>query len=156
MTDSFRPSVTPLPDSVLDALREGNNIEAIKRLRESTGLGLAEAKGAIDHHLRGNSPAPRNSLQFESLSPAASNSALPSAVTDALRRGNKIEAIKLLRAHTGLGLKEAKDAIDASEPGVMGKKGKLGRGEVARSGNALGWTLVIVVAIAAAYFFLRG
>jgi len=29
-----------------------------------------------------------------------------------LRNGNKIEAIKAYRAHTGLGLKEAKDVVD--------------------------------------------
>ena len=37
---------------------------------------------------------------------------LPGKVLDALLRGNSIEAIKLLRASTGFGLKEAKDAID--------------------------------------------
>ena len=37
---------------------------------------------------------------------------LPGQVLDALLRGNSIEAIKLLRACTGLGLKEAKDVID--------------------------------------------
>ena len=32
-----------------DALRRGNKIEAIKIYRELTGVGLAEAKQAIDH-----------------------------------------------------------------------------------------------------------
>lgn len=44
-----------------------------------------------------------------------SDSSLPADVMLALRAGNKIEAIKLLRAKTGLGLKEAKDAVDAVE-----------------------------------------
>lgn len=35
------------------------------------------------------------------------------AVTDALKQGRKIEAIKLVREATGLGLKEAKDAVEA-------------------------------------------
>jgi len=38
---------------------------------------------------------------------------LPPQVQQALQRGNQIEAIKLLRAATGLGLKEAKQLIDA-------------------------------------------
>jgi ribosomal protein L7/L12 len=37
------------------------------------------------------------------------------AIDLALSAGNKIEAIKLLREATGLGLKEAKDAIEAME-----------------------------------------
>ncbi|HXV97640.1 MAG TPA: ribosomal protein L7/L12 [Anaerolineae bacterium] len=36
-------------------------------------------------------------------------------IYDLVRRGNKIEAIKLYRGHTGLGLAEAKAAIDALE-----------------------------------------
>ncbi len=39
---------------------------------------------------------------------------LPDNVLDALRRGRKIEAIKLLRKQRGIGLKEAKDAVDQS------------------------------------------
>jgi ribosomal protein L7/L12 len=37
---------------------------------------------------------------------------LPSDVVDALRRGNKIQAIKHYREATGIGLKEAKDFIE--------------------------------------------
>lgn len=35
---------------------------------------------------------------------------------DLIRRGRKIEAIKRLRDMTGLGLREAKDAVEALEP----------------------------------------
>ena len=41
--------MSSLPPEVVDALRKGNKIEAIKRLREATGVGLAEAKGAVEH-----------------------------------------------------------------------------------------------------------
>jgi hypothetical protein len=37
-----------LPADVADALRRGNKIEAIKRLREATGSSLAEAKARIE------------------------------------------------------------------------------------------------------------
>lgn len=37
-------------------------------------------------------------------------------VQEALRRGNKIEAIKLYRELTGMGLAEAKEAIDRAWP----------------------------------------
>jgi Ribosomal protein L7/L12 C-terminal domain len=43
-------STGPLPPEVVDALRRGNKIEAIKRLRTATGLGLAEAKDRVEAH----------------------------------------------------------------------------------------------------------
>ena len=44
-----------------------------------------------------------------------SDPALAPQVQEALRRGNKIEAIKIYRELTGVGLAEAKDAIDRAE-----------------------------------------
>lgn len=34
------------------------------------------------------------------------------AINDAMARGNKIEAIKIMREATGMGLKESKEAVD--------------------------------------------
>lgn len=45
--------------------------------------------------------------------------AMSPQVQDALRRGNKIEAIKIYRELTGLGLAEAKAAIEKAE-GLIG------------------------------------
>ena len=42
--------------------------------------------------------------------------ALAPQIQDALRRGNKIEAIKIYRELTGVGLAEAKQVIDRAEP----------------------------------------
>lgn len=36
-------------DEIAGHLRAGKKIQAIKRLREATGLGLAEAKDRVDH-----------------------------------------------------------------------------------------------------------
>lgn len=41
------------------------------------------------------------------------NSGLPADALAALHEGRKIDAIKLLRAQRGIGLKEAKDEVDA-------------------------------------------
>jgi ribosomal protein L7/L12 len=41
------------PTDVLDALYAGNLIEAIKRYREHTGVGLKEAKNAVEALSRG-------------------------------------------------------------------------------------------------------
>lgn len=39
-------------------------------------------------------------------------STVPPEIIDLIQRGNKLEAIKLYREHTGVGLKEAKDAVE--------------------------------------------
>lgn len=44
-------------DAVLQAVAAGRKIEAIKRLREETGLGLKEAKAAIDRLAHQHQPA---------------------------------------------------------------------------------------------------
>jgi len=51
-----------LPPQVLEALKRGNKIEAIKLLREAMAVGLAEAKSVVEAHdtMSGNSaPRPR-------------------------------------------------------------------------------------------------
>ena len=53
--------------------------------------------------------------------------ALPAQVIEALRRGNKIEAIKLLREVKQVGLAEAKGVIDALESHA--NAGRAARGE---------------------------
>lgn len=93
-----------LPANVQAAIQQGRTVEAIKLLRESSGLGLKEAKEIIDDYSSGNA--------VSITSPDAALSP-PAAMTDALQRGNKIEAIRLLREQTGLGLKEAKEAVEA-------------------------------------------
>jgi len=44
------------------------------------------------------------------------NQDLPPPVLAALQRGQKIEAIKLLRELRGMGLKEAKEAVEGGNP----------------------------------------
>ena len=47
---------TELPTEVIWAIAEGRKIEAIKMLRESTGIGLANAKVLIDRAWREHGP----------------------------------------------------------------------------------------------------
>ena len=97
----------PASDDVVALLRAGNKIEAIKRYRQVTGLGLKDAKDAIDALPLGETPpgAPA--------APAAASTVSDADIERELRAGNKIGAIKLYREKTGLGLKEAKDAVEA-------------------------------------------
>ncbi|MBK7052371.1 MAG: hypothetical protein RL710_3348 [Pseudomonadota bacterium] len=82
---------------------------------------------------------------------------LPADVLDALLSGNKIEAIKLLRQRTGIGLKEAKDQIDAVAPQVLKAKirAHLTPGEQSASGMQTWWWLVVAAAAVAVYYFVR-
>ncbi len=96
-------SQSSLPSDVQDALQRGDKIEAIRLLRETTGLGLKQAKDVIES----------GSLEPATASVIGPSAAFPPEVIAALHRGRKIEAIKLLRQHAGIGLKDAKDAIDA-------------------------------------------
>lgn len=134
-----------LPPDVLDALRSGQTIEAIKRLR-AAGLGLKEAKDAIDAH---QAEAPTNFGGF------AADGSMPQAAIDALREGSKIEAIRLVREHTGLGLKAAKDMVDGYERQMPdAARGRLSPGEVGRGVGVLPWVIGAVALAALAYFFL--
>ena len=85
--------------------------------------------------------------------PASLPKKLPPSVLHAIQAGNKIEAIKLVREQTGLGLKEAKDAVDAyrrQSPPMQGGA----PGEVPKSARAI-WWVVAGVAAAVAYYSFR-
>jgi ribosomal protein L7/L12 len=138
----------PLPARVLAALRLGNSVEAIKLLRESTGLGLKEAKDAIDRHHRAARPK-----SFEDSTPATS---LPAAVVDALRQGQKIEAIRLLREQTGLGLAQAKHAVETFHVGPGTVTGGLAPGEEPKSRSAAWGIALLVVVVLLVYMFATG
>lgn len=132
-----------LPDDVREALDQGNKIEAIKRLRESTRIGLKEAKDLVENHGRG-------AVQGipEILPDAAS-------VADALQKGNKIEAIKRLRQQTGLGLKDAKDAIDALQKDGNSKNEDMFQGKTGNVTASFRWLIALAIAGLAVFYFLR-
>jgi len=81
---------------------------------------------------------------------------LPAPVVTALSQGQKIEAIKLLREAHGIGLKEAKDAVEdyiKSRPELSLKL--TGMQEVAEK-SLLRWVIILGVLLLAIYwFFIR-
>ena len=144
-------AATPLPPHVLDAVRSGKTIDAIRLLRETTGMDLKSAKDLIDAHARGAAA----SVSYTQ-SPGGAKT-VPASVVEALQQGRTVEAIKLLREHGGLGLKDAKAWIDAhSVPGGTGADRQgLSPGEEPRAGNAAGWVVLMLVLAGVGWFLLR-
>jgi len=142
----------PLPPDVLAALHNRDKIKAIRLLRDRTGMGLAEAKEAVES---GSFATPDAALPGQ----PAPAPALPPAALAALADGNKIEAIKLAREASGIGLKEAKELVDAAEAGLS-RNGSanatrgLAPGEVSRSSSLISWILMAVAAVAVGVWLL--
>lgn len=114
------PSVIAEIDRLVAA---GQKIQAIKLLRQRTGVGLKDAKDRIDHwsisttapHLAAvsHASAVATSITPRPGSPRGSVPASVAAEIDRLITANQaIHAIKLFREHTGAGLAESKRAID--------------------------------------------
>ena len=97
--------------AVRDTARSGNKIGAIKLYREYTGTGLAEAKEAVEKLEAGQ---PLESLPLGGM-PAIIVPERAAWIQEALFKGDKIEAIKLYREGTNLGLKESKEAVEKLE-----------------------------------------
>lgn len=120
------------------ALASRNKIEAIKLYREATGVGLKEAKDLVDAlgdqmSYGGSAPAinvPQLTRLEQKIDLLLNRFEIPYQEEDQkensegrfyeqiyslLRANNKIEAIKVYREATGLGLREAKDAVEAIE-----------------------------------------
>ena len=98
------PDVPAWHTEVLRLAQSGQVIMAIKLYREQTNAGLRESKDAVEAMLRGEP------------SLLAANTAKPAlnldSVRQALQQGQKIMAIKIYRDMTGLGLAEAKEAVE--------------------------------------------
>lgn len=85
-------------------LAEGQKIQAVAAYRRRTGTSLAAAKDAVES-LDCDS-------QFRTGQPIAD---IEWEVGKLLERGEKINAVKFYRDQTGIGLKEAKDEVEALE-----------------------------------------
>ena len=92
-----------IENEIRQQLASGDKIAAIKRYREETGVGLAEAKAAVESLDAGGSFTERV---------RPDDSELTDQIVGLLGRGEKIEAVKLYRNQFGVGLKEAKEAVE--------------------------------------------
>ena len=105
--------------------RKGDKLGAVKALRAATGLGLADAVRIVDK--LGATAKPASSKPRPSTAgPVAAAGVPPISATigpdheDELRSlvaaGQQIEAIKMVRTLTGMGLKDAKEYVDRLPP----------------------------------------
>jgi ribosomal protein L7/L12 len=132
------PMDSAFENEIVLLLHGGKKIGAIKLYRERTGVGLKEAKDAVEALERGQSLPTRETV----------DSTMEAEVVRLLEGGKKIEAIKVYRERTGVGLKEAKDAVEA----VAAQ-----RGIVAPSGSGcLGAALLLMVLIPMAAIVFGG
>ena len=102
------------PEAVAAKLGD-ERLLAIKLVREANpGMGLREAMDAVDAH------DPRqHGFVVGPTSTATNGNGLPAEAIAALSRGQVVEAVKIVRDKTGLGLKESKDMVDAYRDGEV-------------------------------------
>jgi ribosomal protein L7/L12 len=79
---------------------------------------------------------------------------LPLAAVSALQRGNKIEAIKIVRAERGLGLKEAKDLVEGYLQTQPGLQASLSAAQSESGRKALLWLALLIGAGLLVYLLL--
>jgi ribosomal protein L7/L12 len=102
-----------LPPGVAEALAKGDKIEAIKQYRAGTGAGLKEAKDFVEALPYADIERKTDALMKKTGTKYDPACEPPPGVMEALSANNVIEAIKLYREATGLGLKESKEAVEA-------------------------------------------
>lgn len=115
---------------VRNQYRKGDKVGAVKALRAATGLGLADAVRIVDKLGATAKPTPSKAASSKAASsnagPVAAGGVPPISATigpdhqDELRSlvaaGQQIEAIKMVRTLTGMGLKDAKEYVDRLPP----------------------------------------
>lgn len=86
----------------------------------------------------------------------SANTSLPVAAISALHRGNKIEAIKLVREERGIGLKEAKDAVDEYVRTQPSLQSTFAAAQAQSGRTALLWLAILIGCAILLYVFLKG
>jgi ribosomal protein L7/L12 len=132
--------------AILAAVKAGNKIEAIKLCRETTGMGLAEAKDFVER---------LETSPDAQLAPAPEAGAL-SPVADLLFKGEKIAAIQHYRAQVqpGAGLAEAKIAVEQLEAGLRAQHPEKFTASAQKSGCTTVLAVLAVLVVALIWFRL--
>jgi len=158
-SDTFAPA-PDLSGLSLDKLaelkrlaRSGQKIEAIKLYREMFDVGLKEAKDAVEK-LEAGGPVVLTSVSVTTTGASVDQAARLAEVMQLLRAGEKIEAIKLYRQIFDVGLKEAKDAVEAMDVGLVQPVSGVQTRRAARSTGCTTIAVGLLVAIGIVGFVL--
>ena len=92
---------------VTELMKAGQKIQAIKLYREQTGAGLKEAKDYVESLFERKVDLILKHLGIDP------NQGVDEQIMELMKSGQKIEAIKLYREQTGVGLKEAKEYVES-------------------------------------------
>jgi ribosomal protein L7/L12 len=137
-----------VPPEAREAADRGDIVAAIRLTREATGLGLKEAKDAVDAHAHA---APSGSVSADAVQ-------IPLSAVAALYQGNFIEAIRSTRQQTGLGLKESKEAVEDYLSKNPNTQQQFRAAAAARGGGmrrVIGIAALVIVVIVV-YFWISG
>lgn len=172
--------MTQLPPEAIAALERGNLIEAIKIVRDRTGMDLKSSKEAVEHYANGGALATSARADWqegdwgrdEAVADTGSGmqgnctAVVPAAALAALARGQKVEAVRLTREATGLGLAAAKQLVEAHQNPAAGDFGHRPSSAAVNpmaepgrvSGGGFKWLPVIVALLiaAAAWSYFKG
>lgn len=100
-----------VPDVIQQLIESGNQIGAIKELRNATGMDLVHAKNAI------SSWKQETSGDQSHIKTVYSTGTLPPDIIDLVKNGKRIEAVRRLRQEAGMSTSAARAAVDAlTEP----------------------------------------
>ena len=103
------PSVTAIPGDLTGRLQElvaaDRKIQAIKELREHTGMSLLDAKNYVER-MPPSGPVPPPEP------PRGLSAVTQMRVRELVTAGRYVQAVKVIRDETGWPLKQSKDAVD--------------------------------------------
>jgi ribosomal protein L7/L12 len=158
-----------LPQAAVEALSQGRVVEAIRIVRQASGLGLQDAQQLVQRYTARPSPGTVRAGTGADASTAAQPASFvfPQEATTALASGDIVTAIALVRgANRHLDLRSAKEAVDKirserarSSPGASAALSRPARTPTVMEGDrgSHGWLLlVILAAIVACVWWLFG
>ena len=102
-------AAAPIEAQVKALIAQGRKIEAIKLVRETNRISLEAAKDSVEAIEQHGRPTLGEMGMMSTVRLAQE---LGKDVHKLVAKGQKIEAIQLVRERTGLGLKEAKEIVD--------------------------------------------
>lgn len=155
------PSNVRLPAAALEALQQGRTIDAVRILRQASGLGLKDAHDLVERHRRQAAATLDSMADGEEDAPPSGAFVFPPEAANAIARGDIMQAIgHVRRANPGLDLKTARAAIDdlrGARPGTKAAMPKAQRIPTVVEGDRgdHGWLLVFVfLALALGVYWL--